>query len=191
VLNELDAAGLDVLWEASARADVIVLVEPGDFAASRALSRFRDRWLAGNPDGAVLAPCPHGGPCGALLPGAEEQWCHHFARPPAAVFQDPMWARAARELGIDLRALPYAFLALARGVALPADDGRARVLGRPRVTRGLARLHACTAEGLRELELLERTDRGLFKALKKEALDTMTFRFTTEGRRIHDAEPAP
>ncbi|MGB3969159.1 MAG: small ribosomal subunit Rsm22 family protein, partial [Planctomycetota bacterium] len=124
VLGELDDAGRDVLRALIARSRTVILVEPGSRAAARTLSALRDEVLA---DFHVLAPCPHRGRCPTLA--NDHDWCHFFAAPPPAVFTTAYWAHAAAALGIDLRALPYSFVALSREpAAIPAP--RQRGLGR-------------------------------------------------------------
>jgi hypothetical protein len=70
--------------------------------------------------------------------------------------------------GIDLRSLPYSFLALdRRPVATP--PGLSRILGEPRHYKGYARIFSCDAGGVGELMLQKRDAPELFKALKQGA----------------------
>jgi len=120
---------------------------------------------------AVVAPCPHGGRCPALADEAD--WCHFFAPPPPEVFTDGEWVRTARAVGIDLRALPYAFLALERRdggttARAAADPAGHRVLGRPTITPRAATVRVCTAAGLREIAVSKRGRSELWRLLKKQ-----------------------
>ncbi len=161
VLGELDDRGLAVLRALIARAPRVILVEPGNRATSRRLSALRDELLA---TFAVVAPCPHTARCPALANA--DDWCHFFAPPPPEVFTDGGWVRTARLLGIDLRALPYAFLALDRtapGAAPPPN----RVLGRPHVDSRRARVRICEAGACALVDVGKRAEPATWRALKK------------------------
>jgi SAM-dependent methyltransferase len=163
VLGELDARGEALLDELVRRSGLVLIVEPGSREVSRRLSALRDRL----PEGVrVLAPCPHAAKCPALAsPG---DWCHFFAEPPARAFTDGDWVKAARAVGIDQRALPYSFLALARGEA-GASGGQPghRLLGRPRVGKHAATVQLCTEHGLVGRTVEKRSDQELWRRLKK------------------------
>jgi SAM-dependent methyltransferase len=161
VLPELDEAGHAALRALIGRSQTVLLVEPGSRAGSRALSALRDDLLGAFH---VLAPCPHAGRCPALA--NDRDWCHFFAAPPPHVFTDGAWATAGRQLGIDLRALPYAFLALARQ---PAATGPShRLLGRAEVGRHAATVLACTPHGLEERTVRKRDEPATWRRLRKD-----------------------
>jgi SAM-dependent methyltransferase len=180
VLDELDERTLAALCALAERAAATLWVEPGSKSCARALGAVRAR-LAATLD--VLAPCTHQGACGALVPGSDA-WCHLFARPPRAAFVEGQWAEFGRELGIDLRSLPYAHLALARRGRFDLAGPAARQLGRARLQRGRGFLEVCDAEGVRELDLLQRTDKALFKELEDMAGKPLLFDATIEGKRL-------
>jgi hypothetical protein len=69
-----------------------------------------------------------------------------------------------RELGIDLRSLPYSFLVLAREAPLPAQDF-SRIIGAPREYKGYARVLSCQADGVAEFMLQKRDAPALHKAV--------------------------
>lgn len=168
VLNELDEAGGRALREAIDRADSILWVEPGTYADSRSLIRMREALRA---DFHVIAPCTHQAPCGMTIPENERHWCHHFAEPPSGIMADSDWVRFAQRAGIDLRSLPYSFLALERrGVRAKVpgliEAGWSRVIGEPRVYKGYARALCCEAASVCELELQKRDGPAVFKAMK-------------------------
>jgi len=165
VVNELTANGLEQLLAAAGRAQAVLWVEPGTAAASRALIAVRERLLAAfHP----VAPCPHAGRCGMLEPGNERHWCHHFARPPAAVFQDPGWGRFARMMEIDLGSVPFCCLVLDRRPRdLDSGLSDSRIIGVPRHYKGFARILCCQDDGVRELILQKRDAPELFKEMKK------------------------
>jgi hypothetical protein len=124
----------------------------------------------------VVAPCTHSERCGALRGDPERVWCHFFGEPAPEAFTDGRWAELGRELGIDLRSLPYSFVALARHDAAAPQSlapGVVRLLGRPRMQRGRALLDTCDAAGVREEVLLQRLDRSLYKALDREHVQTI------------------
>jgi SAM-dependent methyltransferase len=188
VLSELDEEDLEALLAELRRAAAVLWVEPGSRAVSRRLSAARDA-LA--PELPAVAPCPHTAACGVLAEGRERDWCHHFARPAPEAFTERHWARFASELGIDLRALPMSWLALdARraGLSAETDPRRVRVLGRARMEKGRARLLACSAAGLRDLELLKRTDKKLHRKLLDLAGDELVFEIDTEPPRPDGTE---
>jgi SAM-dependent methyltransferase len=179
VLDELDGAQLEALLQIAARSEAVLWVEPGSKRTSRRLGELRAHLLASHD---VLAPCTHQAACGALA--GEERWCHLFASPPQAVYTEGKWAEFGRELGIDLRALPYSFLALARRGAFALDGPGARLLARPRLTRGRAQFELCDASGVRSVDFLQRTDKQLFKALDDVAGEPWLFDATLEDRRV-------
>jgi SAM-dependent methyltransferase len=161
VLGELDARGLGALRQLIDRARRIVIVEPGNHVTSRRLGTLRDQ-LLGSFD--VIAPCPRAAACPALA--QERDWCHFFAAPPPEVFTDGEWVRTARAVGIDLRSLPYAFLALDReptAIEPPAH----RILGRPAVKSREAIVQVCAGNELRPITVTKRADAATFRTLKK------------------------
>ena len=190
VLNELDKPGGEALRRALDKADSILWVEPGTFTDSRALIAVRES-LREHFD--VVAPCTHAAACGLLRPENARHWCHHFADPPTGLMADSNWVRFAKVSGIDLRSLPYSYLILERrGLRSPIPGGPSpawsRVLGRPRVYKGFARLLSCQPEGVEELELQKRVDTALFKTLKNETAGSL-WKWTREEARITAAEP--
>lgn len=168
VLGELDERGTAALRARIARAGCVVIVEPGSRVVARRLAALRDELLA---EFNVVAPCPHAGKCPSLA--NDSDWCHFFAPPPPEVFTDGEWVRTAKEVGIDLRALPYAFVCLIRqelaglglvGVsAAPAH----RLLGRPAITPRAATVQTCSAAGLTTRTIAKAEAPALWRALKK------------------------
>jgi SAM-dependent methyltransferase len=161
VLSELDDRGLAQLEELIQRSGRVVLVESGNRPVARRLQALRDRLR--ERFGAV-APCPHAAACPALVDDGD--WCHFFANPPADVFTDGDWVKAARALGIDLRSLPYAFFAAVKGRPAAQRAG-GRVLGRASVNPVVATAQVCRADGLAQLEVTKRADAKLWRTLKK------------------------
>ena len=193
VSHVLDEAGLDgreKLLEMCRRAQTVVWLEPGTPSASRALIELRETLRA---DFELLAPCPHRGACGMQAPGHESDWCHHFATPPRSVFQDPFWGAAARELGIDLRSLPYSFLALARAAlaGAPPPPDLARVLGRPRIEKGRARIDVCSAGGVATRHYLARLSKPRFDELCESPERARLYRVEEGDGRIGALQPWP
>ena len=179
VVGELAPEALEELLALAARARFVIFVEAGSRPVSRALGAVRERLL---PNFDVLAPCTHSASCGLLAAGREQDWCHFFARPPAEAFTSAFWRRFSDELGIDLRALPYAFVALARrGEPLPPRG--TRVLGRPRLLKGRALLECCDASGVATRTLFERDAKPLFKRLDRSG-ELLLADVRSEGERI-------
>jgi hypothetical protein len=184
VLNELTDAGVQALRETIERADAVLWVEPGTYAASRALievrERLREQFL-------LIAPCTHQAACGLLALGNERHWCHHFAAPPAGIMADSNWVRFAQRAGIDLRSLPYSFLVLERkGLRDPAPGllpgGYSRIIGEPRFYKGYVKIFSCQADGVRELTMQKRDAPELFKALKNKDVTPFQQWIVADGR---------
>lgn len=186
VLGELAPEGREPLLALAARSAAVLWVEPGSRVSSRALGEMRERLRATHD---LVAPCPHQGPCGALV--ARDAWCHLFARPAPEAYTEGRWAEFARELGIDLRSLPYSYLVLARRGAVVPESPAVRLLGRPRLTRGRAELTVCRAEGVEHVDFLQRTDKRLFKELEDVAGETWLFDATIADGRITRLERPP
>ena len=186
VLDELDELGLETLRALIRRSKAVIWVEAGAKRTSRALGAERSALLESFE---VVAPCTHAAACGALA--REDDWCHFFAKAPVEVFTSAFWRRFGDELGLDLRSLPYSFLALrARGApAVPRFDGAARLLGRVRPLKGRALLDLCDERGVRELSFLERTDKQLFKRLQRSQGEAFVFDVAEEAGRIRELRP--
>jgi len=207
VLNELHDTDLTALGELLSRAATVLWVEPGSHEVSRVLGHWRRKLLGPFQ---VVAPCPHQAACGILAAGNERHWCHFFAPVPTGIHADSGWVKFGQRAGIDLRSLPYSFLALERnsvGSALaagpfpaadrPADErrpyqiepGGSRIIGEPRHYKGYARIFNCDETGVAELTLQKRTDPALFKELKWASAPRL-HRWTREGDRITAVAPS-
>lgn len=165
VLGELDEAGERQLCGLIDRSKRVLVVEPGNRPVARRLSQLRDQLL---DTFAMVAPCPHQQKCPSLV--ADNDWCHLFATPPPEVFTDGFWARVARELTIDLRSLPYAFLAMQRrdqAAGPPPPPDHERLLGRAEIHKHYARVRSCSADGLQIIEIQKRHEAPIWRALKK------------------------
>jgi hypothetical protein len=184
VLNELNDAGRAELEGLLARAGVVLWVEPGTHEVSRALVEWRERWRTQGFH--TVAPCTHHERCGLLAPGKERHWCHFFAAPPPSIFADSDWVKFGQRAGIDLRALPYSFLALDRR-PFAQPEGASRVLGEPRLYKGYAKIFNSDATGVSELLLQQRADKELFKSLKR-AHGPLIYRWARDGEKIVGAQ---
>jgi ribosomal protein RSM22 (predicted rRNA methylase) len=181
VINELPEPELEGLVALARQAGEVIWVEAGTHADSRRLIEVRERLLG---DFVAVAPCTHQARCGMLATENAPHWCHHFATPPSAIFQDARWAEFSRELGIDLRSLPFSFLVLARPQAqLPTPEGYSRIIGEPRESKGFARVLSCQADGVSDLMMQKRDAPELFKAMKKGRLGPV-YRWEMEEGRI-------
>ncbi len=184
VLNELPPAALASLRATAARAEEIIWVEPGTHVVSRHLGALREEFRARFR---VVAPCTQQTACPILAPGHERHWCHMFAPPPSEIFADSNWVKFGQRAGIDLRSLPYAFLALDRRIETPATTGLSRVIGRPELFKPYARVLNCDATGLAELELPKRADKALFKQLDRTKAP-LVYRWQRDGDKITAGE---
>ncbi len=205
VINELSVEDRERLLALAASAAVVLWVEPGTHADSRALAEARDVLLVNAPAGAgamgwrVVAPCTHRERCPLFEAANERHWCHFFAQPPTGIQNDSGWVRFGQRAGIDLRSLPYSFLVMERRadaseapVCLNRIDVQnrdaTRVLGRPEIFKGYARLLGCDGAGLRELELQKRADPVFFKNLERRP-GVPLFRWRRiDGKRIVEVE---
>jgi hypothetical protein len=184
VLNELspDAlAGLRVLF---ARAGSVIWVEPGTPEISRRLGAQREELRNAFH---VIAPCTHQNDCPMLAPGNERHWCHHFAPPPGEIFADSDWVKFGRRAGIDLRSLPYCFLAVDRR-APAVSAGLSRIIGRPEHFKPYARFLNCDPSGLAELTLPKRADPVLYKQLDR-AKAPLVYRWRRDGFSVLGGDP--
>ncbi len=186
VVNETDESAALRLVTAARRASEIIWVEAGTHADSRRLISVRED-LRGEFD--IVAPCTHAARCGMLTAENAAHWCHHFATVPAEASRDARWAQFGRELGIDMRSLPYSFLVLTRRDSGPAHTpGFSRIIGRPRDEKGYYDVLSCSEEGVEELVLQKRDAPALSKQLRKGRADPVQ-RWTRDGRHITDATP--
>ncbi len=190
VLSELSEASLADLRRLVLRSETVLWVEPGSKDLARGLQTIRDSLTA---EFRVVAPCTHTGACPLLAPDRERDWCHFFAPPPLGIHADSNWVKFGQRAGIDLRSLPYSFLALQRrrggsdtGAEAPAA-GWSRVIGRPEFFKPYARLLSCGAEGAEELTLPKRAEDGLFKRLEK-AKGPLIYRWRRDAGKIVGGE---
>lgn len=201
VVNELTDLARAELTSLCARASAVLWVEPGTHEVSRLLGGWREQL---REQFQLVAPCPHQAACGVLVAGNERHWCHFFAPPPVGVYADSGWVRFGQRAGIDLRALPYSFLALDRKVGTTTDDAcegadklrpyentdSSVIIGEARHYKGYAKLFNCDAGGVAELMLQKRDAPGLFKELKHGAGPSL-HRWTHENGRITRIESSP
>ncbi len=190
VLNELSPADLATLRSLIDRAVEVLWVEPGTHAVSRQLGQLRDTL---RPSFRLVAPCTHQLTCPMFLDGNTRHWCHFFAPPPAEIFADSNWVKFGQRAGIDLRSLPYAFIALDRAhTQTPTADSPAtdlsRVIGRPEFFKPYARLLNCDATGLTELEIPKRSAPALFKQLDRTRAP-LVYRWQRDTTKILSGEP--
>jgi SAM-dependent methyltransferase len=179
VLNELVPSALQEVRALVARSRAVVWTEPGSRDISRSLGALRDEWIA---QFRAVAPCTHANACPILAPGNGRHWCHHFAAPPPAIFADSNWVKFGQRAGIDLRSLPYSFIALNRGWS-GGEAGWSRVIGRPEAFKPYIRLLNCDATGLEELMVMKRDNPALYKELDR-SKRSLVYRWTREGPRI-------
>lgn len=170
VLNELTADAQKKLECLCARAAAILWVEPGSRGTSRALGRWRERFLSEGWQ--PVYPCPDSSPCGMLAAGNENHWCHLFARVPPGVHADSGWVRFGQRAGIDLRSLPMSCLVIDR-TPPPPRPWTIRLLGRPAFHKGWARCFACDSHGVGERTFQKRDDPELFRRLRRGDVDTV------------------
>ena len=187
VLSELNAAALGQLLGMLRNAAGMIWVESATHANSRRLiSEVREPLLRCGWNSA--APCTHSRACPLMSAENERHWCHHFARVPSAVHQDPQWRELSQRLNLDLRVLPYSFVALDRGT--PGEtaghskkEEEFRVLGVPREFKGHLKVLACNADGLTDWTLQKRDAPELYKEIRSAETLPM-YRWKTAGQKI-------
>jgi hypothetical protein len=185
VLNELPPEALASLRRLIDRAQTVIWVEPGTHAVSRQLGAIRDELRS---EFHIIAPCTHELGCPVFAPGNERDWCHFFAPPPPEIFGDSNWVKFGQRAGIDLRSLPYAFVALDRNPRWRnADVALSRVIGRVEHFKPYARWLNCDASGLTSLELPKRADPALFKELERTKAP-LVYRWRRDGDKILGGE---
>jgi SAM-dependent methyltransferase len=187
VLNELSDDQLTELQSLCSRAREIVWVEAGTHEVSRKLGGVRDA-LVVNAGFAIVAPCTHQLACPIFTNGNERHWCHFFAPPPSEIFSDPNWVRFGQRAGIDLRSLPYSFIALDRASDRPRTTVLSRVIGRPEHFKPYCRWLNCDDTGLAELELPKRADSTLFKQLERTKAP-LVYRWDRDGSKVRTGQP--
>jgi hypothetical protein len=185
VLNELAPAQLEALRAFAARATEILWVEPGTHDVGRRLGRIREELRAAGFR--VIAPCTHEHDCPMFAPGRERDWCHFFAPPPPEIFADSNWVKFGQRAGIDLRSLPYCFLALDRVQTMATPPDAARIIGRVEHFKPYARFLNCDATGLTELELPRRAAPALYKELERTKAP-LVYRWQRDAGRISSGE---
>ncbi len=183
VINELSAAGLARVLDLARQSGEVIWVEAGTHAESRRLIAVREQLTQ---IFSVVAPCTHQKRCGLLTAKNARHWCHSFARPPAAIFQDARWMEFGREMGIDLRSVPYSFLVLQRANP-PMRAGFSRVLGAPRDAKGYSKVLSCHASGVAEFMLQKRDAPTLLREIRDRP-EAPLYRWTIEGGKIIGGE---
>ena len=184
VLNELPPTALAQLRALIARSEAVLWCEPGTHVVSRQLGALRDELSASFR---LVAPCTHAHTCPILTAGNERDWCHFFAPPPSEIFANPDWVKFGQRAGIDLRSLPYCFVALDRQKNTAAPEGLSRVIGRVEHFKPYARLLNCDATGLAELELPKRAAPALFKELDRTKAP-LVYRWRRDGDKLLGGE---
>jgi len=146
VLNELlprrgrdPGPARDLALALARQAGTLVILEPAQRVAARALSRVRGALLEARLG--VLGPCPHTGRCPVLARGATD-WCVvdvPFRRPPVVEAVDEL-------LDLDRRRLAVSYLAL-RKDARDAGGGVVEVLSEPMHSKQGTVIYLCSARG--------------------------------------------
>lgn len=167
VAGELMGTELSTLAQLAASAEEVLWVEPGSFEISRRLSLVHDELQKAGHH--LIAPCTHDLPC--PMNGREGDWCHFFAEPPGEIFHSPFWREFSLQLEIDLRALPYSFLATSKTAAARWPGDAERLIGRPRTLKAHCELLCCGAGGLVTRTLQKRDLPELYRKLTKDDLD--------------------
>lgn len=189
VINELSPVAFAQLLKVVGQAREVIWVEAGTHADSRRLIGVREH-LVGSSRFAAVAPCTHQKGCGMLAAQNAVHWCHHFAPSPSGAFQDAGWNQFSRELGIDLRSLPYSFLVVEQQRrAPPLALGSSRVIGRSRDFKGYSKVLSCQADGVTDYALQKRDAPQLLREVRK-GTGLPIYTWTIEEGKIVDGTPS-
>lgn len=145
LIGELSPEALKGLLKEVERAESVIWVEPGSRLLSLKLAGVRKRLLERGYS--MVAPCPAGDMACPML-SEKNHWCHFFATAPNEIFHSRFWREASERLKIDLRSLPYSYIAVSRTPHTPSGEGR--MIGRPRRLKMGESALFCHPEGLRE-----------------------------------------
>lgn len=184
VVSELHEKELLELALFATTADEVIWVEPGSHELSRKLGSLRKLFLKAGHH--LIAPCTHENACPMFQEKQERDWCHFFATPPTEIFQSSLWHEASRELGIDLRSLPYSYLAFSRKKKMENSTSAERLIGHPRSLKAHGKLFCCGASGLCERVLQKRDHPALFRSLiKNQEEGAFTWSLDDSGRIVN------
>ncbi|HCR29887.1 MAG TPA: hypothetical protein DIV79_07725 [Opitutae bacterium] len=188
-LNELSIEVRSELRKQLSRAQQLFFVEPGNRRCSHLLIEQREGLIDQfNP----IAPCVCNQACPMTQEDNAHHWCHFFAKPPIEAFTRSDWSRFGRIMEIDLRSLPYSFLAL-DSISLanePDDRSLSRVIGRPRQRKGFVELLSCDRNGLNQYQLQKRDNPSLCKSIKKNKSGSLFTWSSIDGDRVLEGSPA-
>ena len=183
IITELSTEELSRWIPQLQKAAGILWVESATHESSRKLIAQVREIFQSEGSWRIAAPCTHSHACPLLKPENARHWCHHFARVPSEAHQEAEWSALADELGLDLSALPYSFLAMDRETTHTQTQGFSRVLGRARQLKGHHRVLSCSEEGLQEWTLQKRDLPDIFKELRRESALPL-YRWKTVGDKI-------
>ena len=125
-------SSMDAVWAGTR--DVLVVVEPGTPDGYGTVLDARRRAIRAGA--CVAAPCPHDGECPLRAP----DWCHFSQRLSRSTLH-----RSLKDASLPWEDEKYSYVVLRRGAVQRAA---ARVIGRPRFGKRIARLPLCTHKGL-------------------------------------------
>ena len=169
VVGELSDEELVSLAEMAATAEELIWVEPGSREISRRLGSVRQ--ILQKSGHQFAGPCTHQNACPMFEPENERHWCHFFGKSPTEIFQSAFWRRFSEEVEIDLRGLPYSFLASSRLQASPVPAGAERLIARPVELKAHSRLLCCGSDGLKDRMFQKRTAPDLYRRIAKKDLN--------------------
>ena len=95
----------------------------------------------------------------------------------------------SRTLRIDLRSVPYSFLAMQGRPSPPPPCDAARVIGHPRDYKGYSKILSCEASGVHDRMLQKRDAPALLKDLQQGAAAPI-YQWQLAGERIAGGAPA-
>ncbi len=173
VINELDSGKLGSLSDIAARAEWIFWVENGSKTTSRQLAQVRNKIRHTHE---ILAPCLGQNTCQATESKDHTHWCHFFAERTGDYFSDAEWAEFAKQLGVDLRSIPYSFfVARRRSVSEERvesaieDSATGAHIGRARVYKGYVDTLVCDENTqLQEWRYQKKSNADLYREFKKD-----------------------
>lgn len=190
VISELNEPDLQQLLNLARQATEIIWVEAGTHTDSRRLIAVRESL---RQELTAVAPCTHQHRCDLLSHRHDAHWCHHFANPPSEIFQNARWMDFGREMGIDLRSLPYSFLVLQKYPQNPLPNpALSHIIGQPREARGHLKVLTCQANGVDDFVLQKRDAPNLYRSLRKGLANPVQHWQIADGKIVGShTEPEP
>jgi ribosomal protein RSM22 (predicted rRNA methylase) len=179
VLSELAATArqkvIDDLW--SLTGDVLLIIEPGTPKGWERVLAARSRLIEQGAH--IIAPCPHRLPC----PIAAPDWCHFSRRVARSRVH-----RLAKEANVPWEDEKFIYLAAAHK---PGFAVEARIVARPRSSKGRIDLKLCCADGSHRERTIGKRDGATFKTARRRDWGEVVFGAGRDGHHQGKKQQGP